>query len=294
MGRVVIPFFQVQFVVKSHADATVGGGGTSSTLIANLDGPDAAQMQAITDAVYARLVDQLRAGGIEVVDQAKAATYPAWAEMQANMKPSGDSVKGMGGITSLFMAPRGMGWYLLPTMKPDYAGGGSFSVMSSQPMLKRELALMEQSGAAVLGFRAVVDFASLKSSDKGAFGRHGLFAWTKGQAGIAIRPISTQLFLISPNAKGTMMDPQSRQRFELQTPLMVDTGAIRDVKDVTSTGQKIDAGLGSAIGILSGTGGMRGIKEVDIKVDRDMWQRDVTGALNGVADMMAAKLAADR
>lgn len=292
VNKVVIPFFQIQFVVRSHADATLSVG-ASAVLNANLDGPDDAQMQAIADDVYARLVAQLRAGGIEVVEPSAAAAFPAWGEMMANMKPSGDKVGGMGGVTSRFMSRTGMGWYLLPTMKPDYAGGSSFSVMDSMGMVKREQALLGQSGAAVLGFRAVVDFASLKSSDKSAFGHHGLFAWTKGKAGIAIKPISTQLFLISPNAKGNVGDQQYRQRFELQTPLMVDTGAILAIKDSTSTGQKISAGLGTAISMLGG-GGVHSIKEVDIKVDRGVWQRDVTGALYGVTDMLTAKLLADR
>lgn len=291
VSKVIIPFFQIQFVVRSRANATVVG--ASSTMIANLDGPDDVQMQAIADEVYAHLVAKLRAGGIEVVEPDAAGAFPAWGEMMANMKPSGDKVGGMGGVTSRFMSRTGMGWYLLPTMKPDYAGGGSFSVMDSIGMVRREQALLDQSGAAVLGFRAVVDFASLKSSDKGAFGHHGLFAWTKGKAGIALSPISTQMFLISPNAKGNIGDQQYRQRFELQTPLLIDTGAILAIKDSTSTGQKISAGLGSAISILGG-GGMHSVKEVDIKVDRDVWQRDVTGALYGIADMMTARMIADR
>lgn len=288
--RVVIPFFQIQFITESDASATANKGATSDTLMF-LKGPTPDQMQAITDALYDDLVAKLNGAGIEVVTPVEAAGFPAYAAIMADAKPSGAEVKGMGKVTSHFYAPHGMGFYLLPTSLPDYSGGGSFAVMGNMDNVKHEGQLMEQSGAAVLGFRAVVDFAKMKSSDQGFDGHNRIFIWSGGKAGIALRPIATQMFLVTPNAKGTMADPQNRMRIELQSPLMIDTGAITSVTDSTTTGQKVGSVAGSLIGVMGGTG-LHITRQYDVTVDPAVWQTDVQGAIMGVEAAMVARLKA--
>jgi len=286
--KVIIPFFQIQFVTESDASAMSNGGATSDTLMF-LKGPTSDQMQAMTDALYDNLVTQLTAAGIEVVTPEQARAYPAYAAIMSSAKPSGDELKGMGKVTSRFFAPRGMGFYLLPTSLPEYSGGGSFTVMGNMDNVKHEGQLLDQSGAAVLGFRAVVDFAKMKSSDQGFDGHNRIFIWTGGKAGIALRPIATQMFLITPNAKGTMADPQNRMRIEVQKPLMIDTGAITSVSDSTTTGQKAGSVAGSVIGVLGGTG-LHITRQYDVEVDPKVWQSDVQGAIAGVEAAMVGQL----
>ena len=97
------------------------------------------------------------------------------------------------------------------------------------------------------------------------------------------------MFLITPNAKGTMSDPQNRMRIEVQQPLMIDTGAITAVTDSTTTGQKVGSVAGSVIGVLGGTG-LHIAKQYDVEVDPQIWQDDVQKAIAGLQALMVGQL----
>jgi hypothetical protein len=288
---VVIPFFQVQFVVDSDVSANISGGSTSKTMV-RLVGPTAEQMQAITDRLYAKLLADLAATGVTVLTPQAAAAFPNYVALQGGGKPSGTSVDGHQGVNSKFFAPAGMTYYYLPTQDIAYTGAGSFGGFQTAMLPPKEQKLMEESGAAVLGFRAVVDFASLKSSDSGFLGHFRSVARTSGDAAIAIRPISTQLWLMTPNAKPGVTDMLNRMRFEVQAPLVVETPAILQMKDARTGGDKTGEVLGNAVGLLLG-GGMSKTRKYDVVVDPAIWERDVEGALQGVETMMVTRLAAE-
>lgn len=283
--KVIIPFFQVQFIQDAQANATASGGVHSKTSV-TLEGATPAQMQAITDEVYAAFVADLKAAGLEVVTPEQAKTYPAFNEIMAAARPSGQTVKGTNSIRSLFFAPTGMNYYFLPTMLPDLAGGGSMTAMSNVQIVRKEAELMTQSGAAVAGFRAVVDFASLSASKRRLFATK---ARTAAEFGLVIRPLGTQVFLITPEAKATMIDPSSRMRLELQAPLEIDSDAILSAEDNRTQGQKRSEAAGLALSMLTGVGQVKS-KSFAVRVDPELWQKDVTGALKGVSAAVTTKL----
>lgn len=288
--RVVIPFFQVQFVVDSDTTASVSG--AASKMMVRLQGPTPEQMQAITDRLYARFLTDLAAAGITVISPAEARVFPSYAKLQDGGKPSGTHVEGHQGVNSLFFAPTGMSFYFLPTQDVAYTGAGSFGGFSTAMIPPKEQALMVESGAAVLGFRAVVDFAQLSNNNKAPLRMFRSVARTGAKAGIAIRPVATQLWLMTPQAKPGMTDMQNRMRFEVQAPLMIDTDAITAMRDARTAGDKRGQLLGNAIGILGG-GGISKLKKYDIEVDPAVWERDVEGALSGVERMFVARLKAE-
>jgi hypothetical protein len=286
--KVIIPFFQIQFVVDAQVGA-VGAGGANSKMAMRLKGATPEQMQAITDEVYQSFVADLKAAGLEVVTLEEARAYGPYSEIMNASKPSGEIVNGMGGVKSAFYAPSGMKFYFLPTMLPDLAGGGSMTAVGNAQIVRREADLMTQSGAAVAGFRAVVEFATLSASNRRGLRALARNAKTKGEAGLVIKPVSTQVFLITPNAKATMIDPQSRMRVELQAPLMIDSEAIIDMADNKTSGQKTGEALGNAISLLGGVG-MSKSKSFDVVVDPLVWQADVTGALKGLSAAAVARI----
>ncbi|HWK36957.1 hypothetical protein [Sphingomonas sp.] len=136
--KVVIPFFQVQFVIDSDTSASAGK--ASSKMMVRLDGPGADQMQAITDRLYRRLVADLTAAGIEVVSTDAARNYTNFAKLQDGGKPSGSKIDGHRGVNSLFFAPRGMNFYFLPTQDIAYTGAGSFGGFGTAMLPPREQA----------------------------------------------------------------------------------------------------------------------------------------------------------
>ena len=286
--QVVIPFFQIQFVIDSDASANISGGASSKTMV-KLVGPTPAQMQAITDRLYARFVADLAASGLKVIPPEAARGFPNYAKLQDGGKPSGTKVDGHQGVNSLFFAPQGMTFYYLPTQDIAYTGAGSFGGFQTAMVPPKEQALMQESQAAVLGFRAVVDFASLKSSDKGFLGHFRASAKTSASAAIALRPIATQMWLMTPNAKPGVTDMLNRMRFELQAPLMIDTDAILSMEDARTRGDKRGEALGNAAALLFG-GGMSKTRKYDVTVDPAVWERDIEASLNGVEAMMIQRL----
>lgn len=288
--KVIIPFFQVQFVTDAQASAS-GAGGAHSRTATRLEGPTPQQMQAVTDEVYAAFVADLTAAGLEVVSPEQARTFAAYNDIMSAGKPSGGDVKGMNGVTSAFYAPTGMNYYFLPTGLPDLAGGGTMTAVGNAPIIRKEADLMTQSGAAVVGFRAVVDFATLSASDRRGFRALARNAKTSAEFGLVIKPVATQVFLITPNAKGTMIDPHNRMRLELQAPLMIDSEAIQSTDENSSKGAKRGEAIANAIGFLSGIGGSSSKSQsFAVVVDPAVWQKDVTGALKGVSSAATARL----
>lgn len=287
-GKVIIPFFQVQFVVNS--DTSANAGTASSKTMVKLVGPTPEQMQAMTDRLYAKFVGDLTAAGLSVVSAEDAKAFGNFAKLQAAGKPSGSKVDGHQGVNSLFFAPQGMTFYFLPTQDVAYTGAGSFGGFSTAMLPPKEQALMEEAGAAVVGFRAVVDFADLQNNNKNSpFRMLKSSAKTSAKAGIAIRPISTQLWLMTPEAKPGPMDMMNRMRIEVQAPLVIDTDAITAMTDARTGGDKTGEVLGNALGMMAGLG-MSKVRKYDISVDPAIWERDVEAALNGVETMMVARL----
>ncbi|MES2175878.1 MAG: hypothetical protein V4523_18315 [Pseudomonadota bacterium] len=285
---VIIPFFQVQFVVNS--DTSSHAGKASSKILVKLVGPTPDQMQSITDRLYTEFLADLTTAGLTVVGPDAARAFPNFAKLQAGGKPSGTKVDGHEGVNSLFFAPTGMNFYFLPTQDVAYTGAGSFGGFSTAMLPPREQALMEESGAAVLGFRAVVDFASLDNNNKNSpFRLLRSSAKTSAKAGIAIRPIATQLWLMTPKAKPGVTDMLNRMRLEVQAPLLIDTDAIMAMTDSRTGGDKTSETIGNALGMLMG-GGTSKTRKYDIRVDPIIWERDVEAALGGVEKMMIARL----
>ena len=286
--KVVVTFFQVQFVTDSKASAS-GAGGAHTAMDMHLDGPTPDQMQAITDEVYKTFLDDMRATGIEVITPEQARTYSAYTDLLAHSKSTGEVINGMGGVKSSFFSPAGLPMYLLPTSLPVYSGGGPMTPMDNAQNIRREALLLEQSGAAVVGFRAVVDFATLTASNRKGLRMLARDAKTKGQAGLVIRPVSTQMFLITPNTKAETLDPHNRMRLELQTPLEIESNAVLATDDATTKGARTAENVVNALGFLTGTGTSKS-RSYDVKVDKDMWQSDVTAALKGLSATMTARL----
>lgn len=87
LKRVVIPAFNVHFLTESKADVQINGvqvvTGAPSNVKVTLKGADPARFQAIADALYDRVVLQLKDAGIEVVPIEQLKAHPAYAELAA-------------------------------------------------------------------------------------------------------------------------------------------------------------------------------------------------------------------
>jgi len=85
LKRVAIGGFWVQYVTDLGIETKRTRGGT---FFSKWKGLSAEQMQATSAALYAQLVEDLKAAGIEVVPAADVAAQPAMAELRNAAKPS--------------------------------------------------------------------------------------------------------------------------------------------------------------------------------------------------------------
>lgn len=180
--RVVIPYFQIEFVQQSAASRTAGKEST-----ATLTGVTANQFQAITNDFYDAVVSELKASGIDVVPTEQMVTTAEFKTLSSHgFKPSPDTVEHQDNI-SKFYAPHGMQVYYLPgderfagvaTGKKSKGLGAGLSAFAgvmkgtyggeAYKYVEEEVALSKALGAEVLRARVVVDFADVEATGSGS------------------------------------------------------------------------------------------------------------------------------
>jgi hypothetical protein len=113
--RVYIPSFMVDFVSELQYQKGLSGieamMGADSDVSIKLVGADTARFQEITDALYQKTVEELRASGIEVIDNAELQALPEYAELVA---------KGLSPLPSEQDAKAGKGLYFSAVSLPLY------------------------------------------------------------------------------------------------------------------------------------------------------------------------------
>jgi hypothetical protein len=187
MQRVAVSVFNVAFPdtfdLKVDSNGTSGslsyGSGMmishrSSELHTNLVGMDLATRQRITDAAYADFVNELKAAGFEVVDQ--AALIAAAPEINTwESLPSGTQ-----GRFGTYVAPTGMSVHMMPgDTAAKRATSGMFGALNMQMNLasttqayKRSAYVARDANTYVLAVSMVVDYAVYSSSgDRRGFGK---------------------------------------------------------------------------------------------------------------------------
>jgi hypothetical protein len=129
ISRVLIPSFQVEYIVSSGASASsyhIGRGNTSRvSSFFNLAGLDDDRVQMITDSLYAKFVSGLEAQGIEVLTLADLEAQPAWAKLKARGEPTpvlGKNRAEPKAGKSIVSTPTGFAVYLHPDRSEDRPG----------------------------------------------------------------------------------------------------------------------------------------------------------------------------
>ena len=168
--RVAVAGFRLVFVNHNEARAVVRASylpgrdttGASAKMVVDLEGVDNATLQAITDAAYARFIEQIKATGREVVPTSEMASF--FAEVKTQPTPMEGSFMQS---KALVFAPTGMPlWF---GAQDVWGKGGGFGGGNDVPFAKLSVALGAPITIAPL---IVVDFAQMQSSGN----RSGLIA----------------------------------------------------------------------------------------------------------------------
>lgn len=168
--RVAVAGFRVVFVNHNEARAMVRASylpgrdmtGAKAKMIVDLEGVDTATLQAITDAAYARFIEQIKATGREVVPMTEMTSF--FSEVKAQPTPMEGSYLNSKGLV---FSPTGMPlWF---GAIDAWGKGGGFGGGNDVPFAKLSVALGAPITIAPL---IVVDFAQMQSSGN----RSGLIA----------------------------------------------------------------------------------------------------------------------
>lgn len=285
--QVVIASFQVEFVMNSSA-ASTGSSFQQSKVSYTLAGPSEQDMQAITNAYFDKFVAELTATGVTVIPLQDAIARSPGLQRLMNMSKPAPYVRG-GGNRSGFYSPPGYKFYFTPL---DGRAKGLGDTMTTTGSFVPEEMAMKELNAGVLGVRMVVDFAEIEARGRGVLGMRPPTARVKSKANVALLPVDTQLWVMTPQAKSTAMDQGHRARYALTSPIVMPDSIV-SADDTTTGASKLSDGVASAIGVLGGFGGQK-TRTYQVTVDPAAWSKDVSAAMDEVGKVMIARFNADR
>jgi len=287
MTQVVIPSFQVEFV--THSGATSNGKGMASASVAyELLGPSAADMQAITNAIYDQFLKDLAATGLKVIplDEAQAAS-PGLRRLMGMSKPA-PYVRGNENRSGFF-SPPGLKFYFTPNDGRAVVLGDTMTTTGSQ--VPEEMA-MRALNAGVMGVRLVVDIAEIEARGRGVLGGRPMTARVKSHANVAILPGESQLWVLTPKAKSTYMDLGHRQRYALTRAILLPDSVLA-AGEVNGGGNRRTDAMVGLIGAIGGTGMSQKTRNYAVTVDPRRWSADVTAAGVQVSRALVSQVKAD-
>lgn len=287
LKQVVIPSFQVEFVTNSAATSN-GQSLNSASVSYQLVGPNAADMQAITNAIYEQFLKDLAETGVTVIPLEDAqARSQGMRRLMAMAKPA--PYERGSSNHSAFYSPPGMKFYFTPL--DGRASRFGDTMVTTGSFVPEEMA-MNELNAGVMGVRIVVDFAQIEARGRGILGMRPMTARVKSKANVSISAVESQLWVMTPKAKSTVMDQGHRQRYALTAPILLPDSVVSAV-DTTTTGSKVTDGVVGAIGILSGSGMGQKRRTYEVTVDPKIWSGDVTAAGTEVTRVLLGEFKGD-
>jgi len=251
--RVAIAQFRVEFAVENDAKAQSSGtsGWTSSKSDITLVGVTDEARQAIADALYDKLTQELTAAGVEVVQYETVRDTPGYKSIGPVMHTRQEPIGTRTG-KSIFVGAKGTPYYTTNDDKHLSVGSmlGGFSTTQPQnyePQIAKAL------DATVLRATLMVAFADQASSG----GMFSNASSVKTAARLAIVPNLSQILFITPGA--------GKARVYLDQMVLMPGDAI-EMKETTTTGEKATQAIAGLI-----SGGMRGERHYTATTTNDAY-----------------------
>jgi len=306
--RVVITSFMADFVSELRYSKSLSGLeamiGADSDVSIRLVGSSNEQFQAMTEAFYEQTVAQLRARGVEVVEQGELAALPEFAELAASgVKPlpsEQDAKAGKG----LFFTAQGLPLHLIDETQfmPSFSFGrkkqddfltfgtrfsGGFAAAQTQQIESR---IATSLGATILKVRLTVLGGQLTPDSS---------FWSSGKvstrAAASFVDTVTRYAFITPDG--------NKARISLQETIATDE--IGELVNTTSDGSKATdtaknvalvalnvASLAARLGGLSTgyTGGFSATSEYECRVRPELFEKTVLSHYERIAGLFGDRL----
>jgi hypothetical protein len=290
--RVAVPVFAVEFITADNVSAQTSSFGASGRATATsyykLLGVGEADFQAITDALYANFLAQLKASGVEVLEAPQVIAAPTYRKLVAAGSPA--PIKN---DSSMMMSPPGLGIYGFAKM-----GGGNSSKSNSVfgalsdmgagfaavGAIGDSIQLATELDASLIEVRLRVNFAKLTNENKGFFGSMARAAATSAK--------------VFPSVDNVMMGVQSgswRSTLTMKHTLSLDGAAFSEVREKASTtGDMVGAVAVGLLKLAIGGKDTSGSEEMEVIADPAKYKEVVGGGLNSAASMLVAVMQTER
>ncbi len=290
--RVAVPVFAVEFVVADNVSSTSSGfassGRSTTSLYYKLLGVGEADFQAITDALYAQFLADLKTSGVEVLEAAQVLAAPTYRKLVAGGSPAPVKTD-----STLLMSPPGLGLYGFARM-----GGGNsaksksvFGALSDMGAgfaavgaITDTIQLGTELDASLIEVRMRVSFVKVTDEAKGFLSRLGSVSAVSGKS--------------SPSIDNVMIGVQSgpwRSTMTMKHTLTLDTAAFAEVREKKATTGDVVGAV--AVGLLQlALGSKNSIDSTEWEVVADPTKyREVIGAgLGNAGRMVVARMASER
>ncbi|MDT7836998.1 hypothetical protein [Aquabacterium sp. OR-4] len=292
MSRAAVTVFAVEFVTADHIATHTSGFGSagraSSALYYQLLGVGEADFQALTNALHAQFLARLQASGVALVPPEQLQASPLYRKLVAGGRQA--PVKS---DTSLVMSPPGLGifGFARGSVGPAKPSAGVFGALaglgnglSAVGDITDTIELSNQLNASLIEMRLRVNFVELSDHNKGFFGRMALSARTSGQ--------------VLPSIDGVMVGVQAgpwRSTMTMTHTLALDPAAFAEVREkATTAGDVAGAVLVGLIRLASSSKDSHASKEMEAVADPQRYRELVGGGLAQLADVVVARLSAER
>lgn len=289
--KVAINSFQIDFVTRSSATAqTVGFANTgraNASLYYNLTGLAPADFQAITDQLFTQFTTALAQQGYEVMSREQMNANASYRKMssEAAAFPMSRSTRGgeamvysPSGVPLLRMMSEGTKDASMFGLVGAMVGAGSMGMMD-MAMLPTEL------NATVLDARFSLNYVDMASNTSSFLGRLSGSAVASAKLQPTLAAESTVLHVRSATAGTTI---------ELQTALVLQGNAIREVKDTTATADTVGVATVNVLAALAGINSSSSTKTMSAMADPAEYRSVVGSNLATANDMMVSRLVAGR
>ncbi|MBI3300087.1 MAG: hypothetical protein HYZ75_18120 [Elusimicrobia bacterium] len=292
----------VGFQTGASAGTTAGllsnqGGRADSKVISMyyLKGITDEQLQALTDAVCADAEARLGSSGYSVVPQAQLQANPLFQKLNANGKASPFDW-GVGKNKYKVYAAKGSTVY-----NPKYLGAGGGLAMAMKQASGNAPAFMEANlvdelGADAVRLNVVLDFSSVQGDGHGKWIKKDS-ASVKGKVLFAVSGSVT----VVPKDGVTCSKrfgnrecytPKKLAALNLKYPVTTEDKFYTEIKDATTTGDKVAAVATKAIALLGALAGSTGssssTKRTDVNIDAPAYDSVAKKQVGNFIDMALA------
>jgi hypothetical protein len=290
--RVAVPVFAVEFVVADNVSSTTSGfasaGRATSSMYYKLLGVGEADFQAITDALYAQFLADLKASGVDVLEAAQVVAAPTYRKLVATGSPAPIKTD-----STLMMSPPGLGLYGFARMGGGNSAKGKsiFGALSDMGAgfsavagIMDTIQLSADLDASLIEVRMRVSFVQLSDDSKGFFGRLSGTASTSGKS-----------FPHVDNVMVAVQSGQMRSTLTMKHTLTLDNAAFAEVREKkATTGDMVGAVAVGLLKLALNSKDSSSSTELEVVADPAKYREVIGAGLGNAGRMVVAKMASER